>query len=125
MWNEYRPSHPAPRRAQWLAELSEALEQAHNLMWKLGIGDGGGPAAMELYLRIEAARLEVQALRLGRRYQKAQEIDPERTEPLAMETQRHRRLLNALRQVAAARKMARETARAAAASSRTSRRTPG
>ena len=52
-------------RAQWLAELSEALEQAHALMWKLGIGDGGGPAAVELYLRVEAARLEVQALRLG------------------------------------------------------------
>ena len=71
----------AARRAQWLAELSEALEQAHNLMWKLGIGDGGGPAAMELYLRIEAARLEVQALRLGQRYEKAQEIHPERTGP--------------------------------------------
>jgi hypothetical protein len=68
-------------RARWLAELSEALEQAHQLMWKLGIGDGGGPAAMELYLRVEAARLEVQALRLGRRYQMIDDIDPERTEP--------------------------------------------
>ena len=69
-------------RAQWLAELSEALEQAHKLMWKLGIGDGGGPAAMELYLRVEAARLEVRALRLGRRYQMIDDIDPERPEPL-------------------------------------------
>ena len=67
-------------RAQWLAELSDALEQAHNLMWKLGIGDGGGPAAMELYLRVEAARLEVQALRLGRRYRPVDEIDPQWTE---------------------------------------------
>jgi hypothetical protein len=67
-------------RAQWLAELSEALDQAHDLMWKLGIGDGGGPAAMELYLRIEAARLEVQALRLGRRYQMAEDIDPKWSE---------------------------------------------
>jgi hypothetical protein len=50
-------------------------------MWKLGIGDGGGPAAMELYLRVEAARLEVQALRLGRRYRRIDEIDPEWTEP--------------------------------------------
>jgi hypothetical protein len=50
-------------------------------MWKLGIGDGGGAAAMELYLRIEAARLEVQALRLGRRYQMIDHLDPERTEP--------------------------------------------
>ena len=63
-------------RAQWLAELSQALEEAHDLMWKLGIGDGGGPAAMELYLRVEAARLEVRALRLGRRYQITDDIDP-------------------------------------------------
>jgi hypothetical protein len=67
-------------RAQWLAELSDALEEAHDLMWKLGIGDGGGPAAMELYLRLEAARLEVQALRLGRRHHLAEEIDPKSTE---------------------------------------------
>ena len=64
-------------RAQWLAELSEALDAAHNLMWKLGIGDGGGPAAMELYLRIEAVRLEVQALRLRRRDCLTEEIYPE------------------------------------------------
>jgi hypothetical protein len=69
-------------RSQWLAELSEALDQAHDLMWKLGIGDGGGPAATELYLRIEAARLEVQALRLGRRNQMMDDFDPERTKPL-------------------------------------------
>ena|SRR5438128_7196816 len=68
-------------RAQWLAELSEALNEAHKLMWKLGIGDSGGPAAMELYLRVEAARLEVQALRLGRRYQMIDDVDPEWTEP--------------------------------------------
>lgn len=71
----------AAGRARWLAELSDALDQAHNLMWKLGIGDGGGPAAMELYLRVEAARLEVQALRLGRRYQPLDDLDPERSEP--------------------------------------------
>jgi hypothetical protein len=69
-------------RAQWLAELSDALNQAHNLMWKLGIGDGGGPAAMELYLRVEAARLEVQALRLRRPHPMTEETDPQWTEPL-------------------------------------------
>ena len=69
-------------RSQWLAELSDALEQAYNLMWKLGIGDGGGPAAMELYLRVEAARLEVQALRLGRRYRTIDDIDPKWGEPM-------------------------------------------
>jgi hypothetical protein len=68
-------------RAQWLAELSQALDEAHDLMWKLGLGDGRGPAAMELYLRIEAARLEVRALRLGRRPHLTEEIDPESTEP--------------------------------------------
>jgi hypothetical protein len=69
----------AAARAQWLAELSEALNEAHKLMWKLGIGDAGGPAAMELYLRIEAARLEVQALRLGRRNHPTDDTDPEWT----------------------------------------------
>lgn len=69
-------------RAKWLAELSEALHEAHNLMWRLGIGDSGGPAAMELYLRIEAARLEVRALRLGRRYQMIDDSDPKWSEPL-------------------------------------------
>ena len=64
---------PGVARAQWLAELSEALDQAHHLMWKL--------AAMELYLRIEAARLEVQAFRLGRRYQMTDDIDPKWSEP--------------------------------------------
>jgi len=67
-------------RARWLAELSDALQQAHDLMWKLGMGDAGGAAAMELYLRVETARLEVQALRLGRRYDKPQEIAAEWTE---------------------------------------------
>ena len=70
----------AAARAQWLAELSQALDEAHKLMWKLGIGDGGGPAAMELYLRIEAARLEVRALRLGRRNRLTEDTDPEWTE---------------------------------------------
>ena len=69
-------------RAQWLAELSQALDEAHDLMWKLGIGDGGGPAAMELYLRVEAARLEVRALRLGRRYQTMDDINPKWSDQL-------------------------------------------
>lgn len=51
-------------------------------MWKLGIGDGGGAAAMELYLRVEAARLEVQALRLGRRNRIPEDYDPEWTGPV-------------------------------------------
>jgi hypothetical protein len=51
-------------------------------MWKLGIGDDGGPAAMELYLRVEAARLEVQALRLRRHHPLTEEAAPDWTEPL-------------------------------------------
>ena len=52
-------------RAQWLAELAEALEQAQRLAWQLGADDGGNAEAMELYGRLEAARLEVQSLRMG------------------------------------------------------------
>jgi hypothetical protein len=48
-------------------------------MWRLGIGDSGGPAAMELYLRIEAARLEVSALQLGLPNRAPEQPDPEWT----------------------------------------------
>ncbi|MFL6752191.1 MAG: hypothetical protein ACJ8FL_03055 [Sphingomicrobium sp.] len=56
----------ATERARWLAELAAALEQAQQLAWSLGLDEDSSPEAMELYGRLEAARAEVQALRLGR-----------------------------------------------------------
>src|SRR4051794_1817207 len=73
-------------------------------MWKLGIGDGARPAAMELYFRIEAARLDVRALRLGRRRQAIDNIDSKMERTAAMETQWYGGLLDALREVPSPRK---------------------
>jgi hypothetical protein len=53
-------------RAHWLAELADALEEARQLMKRLGAAEGRIDA-VELYARIEAVRLEVQAMRLRRR----------------------------------------------------------
>jgi len=56
----------ASERAQWLSDLAEALEQAQRLTWRIGLLEGTSVEAMELYGRLEAARTEVQSLRLGR-----------------------------------------------------------
>jgi hypothetical protein len=67
---------PAVQRARWLAELSEALDEARGLVKRLGAADGQ-LQAVELYARIEAMRLEIEAIRLGRRYAVREEVDPE------------------------------------------------
>jgi hypothetical protein len=56
----------AAERARWLGELSDALDEARELIWHLG---GSGPwssDALDLAARIEAARIRVESLRLGR-----------------------------------------------------------
>lgn len=70
---------PAAQRAQWLAELSEALDQAKALLNNLGISGERSPGMFELYLRIEAARLEVHSLRLSRSLHPRDNHDPEWT----------------------------------------------
>jgi hypothetical protein len=57
---------PAPDRARWLAEVADALDQAHRLLVELDVQNDATADALELHLRIEAARLEVQSLRLSR-----------------------------------------------------------
>jgi len=69
--------HAAVRRARWLADLGDALEDAGQLMKKLGAPEGR-IEAVELYTRIEAARLEVQAMRLRKPVERPQ-FDPEWT----------------------------------------------
>ena len=57
----------ATERARWLAELSEALEQAERLVWSLGDRPGVAPELKELYGRLDAARRgPVPALQAGR-----------------------------------------------------------
>jgi hypothetical protein len=65
----------AIQRARWLAELSKTLDEARRVVKQLGAADGQ-LAAVELYTRIEAIRLEIEALRLGRRYATREEFDP-------------------------------------------------
>ena len=67
----------ASERARWLAQLAEALEQAQKLAWRMGLLEGNSVEAMELYGRLEAARMEVQSLRFGRFETVPREFDPE------------------------------------------------
>ena len=56
----------AGAKARWLADLDQALADARQLMKRLGAAEGR-LEAIQLYTRIEALRLEVESLRLGRR----------------------------------------------------------
>jgi hypothetical protein len=67
---------PPAERARWLAELSDALNDAHDLVVGLELRGEQRADALELYLRIEAARLEVQSLRLSRSVQPRHEATP-------------------------------------------------
>jgi hypothetical protein len=52
-------------RARWLSELADALDEAQKVAWRLGVSEGDCAEAKELYGRIEAARAEVDRLRLN------------------------------------------------------------
>jgi hypothetical protein len=56
----------AAERARWLAELADALEQAERLVWSLGDLPRSDPEMVDLYGSLDAARAEVQALRVKR-----------------------------------------------------------
>jgi hypothetical protein len=64
---------PPAERARWLGELSEALNEAHRLLCRIDFRGNERSEALELYLRIEAARLEVQSLQLSRSLQPRQQ----------------------------------------------------
>lgn len=59
-------------RARWLAELADAIEDAQRLAWRIGLGDYSNHEAMDLYVRLECARAEVEFLKrsgwAGRRH---------------------------------------------------------
>ena len=52
-------------RAQWLAELADAIESAQSLAWQLGTQERMSAEARELFARLEAARLELESIRDG------------------------------------------------------------
>jgi hypothetical protein len=56
----------AATRARWLAELAGVLDETQRLLARLDLGAEQQTAGVELFLRIEAARHEVQSLRLSR-----------------------------------------------------------
>jgi hypothetical protein len=64
-------------REQRFAELSDAIEGAQRLAWQLGTRDGISDEARELYSRLEAARLELNALREPTRVSANLNIDPD------------------------------------------------
>ena len=66
----------AADRARWLSELSDSLDDAQNLLSRLGTATADSPLAMELHLRIGGARLTVQALRLRPMTAFTEVIDP-------------------------------------------------
>jgi hypothetical protein len=53
----------AALRAQWFAQLAEAIEGAQRLAWQLGMHGEASGEARELYGQLEAARLELDSLR--------------------------------------------------------------
>jgi hypothetical protein len=53
----------AALRAEWFAQLADAIEGAQRLAWQLGTNDGTSMEARDLYGRLEAARLELDSLR--------------------------------------------------------------
>ena len=54
---------PGAARAQWLSELSRAIDEAQWLAWRLGVVEGRNVQALELYVQLELVRAEVEALR--------------------------------------------------------------
>ena len=56
----------AADRARWLANISEALDAARDALVVLDLKTEERELGRELYLSIEAARLEVRSLRLSR-----------------------------------------------------------
>jgi len=53
----------AALRAEWCAQLAEAIEGAQRLAWQLGTEQATSIEARELYGRLEAARIELDSLR--------------------------------------------------------------
>lgn len=52
----------AAERARWLTDLLQAIDEAQRLAWRI-FSEDSHPEAMDLYVRLEVARTEVEALR--------------------------------------------------------------
>ena len=52
-------------RARWLAELAQAVDQAQRHAWSLEVSQASVAEVDGLYRRLEAARIDIEALRRG------------------------------------------------------------
>jgi hypothetical protein len=66
----------AALRAEWFAQLAEAIDGAQHLAWQLGTRDSTSAEARALYGQLEAARQELDSLR-GLQTGDGLAIDPE------------------------------------------------
>ena len=57
---------PAVARARWLADVAETLDQAKDLLDRLKLARTDAALAVELAMRIEAAKHQVDSLRMSR-----------------------------------------------------------
>lgn len=67
----------AAERARWLANVSQALNDAHRLLFALDERSVDRATLIDLHERIEAARLQVQSLRLSRSFAPRPQTGPE------------------------------------------------
>lgn len=91
IWNVYGPGGTdmhqwvgigqAADRARWLGQVSAALDDAQCALYRLGIVTANSPSAIELFLRIEEARLQVQQLQRRATGQGTAKARPIWTEP--------------------------------------------
>ena len=72
----------AGERGRWLGELSDALDEAQDIVCKLGRSGLSGGETLNLAARIETARFRVRSLRLGRRGGVPFDQPPEWTEQM-------------------------------------------
>ena len=76
--NQYSDESKAVQRARWLAELAQAIDGAKRLARTLAASAQDKAEAIELFERLEAVELEVDALRRGDHNLRRQ-IDPKWT----------------------------------------------
>lgn len=55
----------AAERARWLAELSQALDEAQAALWSIAGREVNDSEIWDVAARVESARAEVRSLRLG------------------------------------------------------------
>jgi hypothetical protein len=79
---------PRAHRAQWLAELSDVLAEAQQLLFELDL-TARHPVVGELFHSIEAARLEVRLLQVSRTADRGPENGPEWIELAPWRAARH------------------------------------